>query len=118
MAHWAKLDENNVVLQITVGNNHDQDEGYQWLIDNLGGRWVQTSYNNKIRGKFAGIGDVYDEELDLFIPPQPFESWSFDAENCVWVPPVLPPNEKDTFYWDEATSSWLIASFASVELLK
>ena len=71
MAHWAELDENNVVIRVTVGDNNDPagDEGYSWLVNNLGGRWVQTSYNAKIRGKFAGIGDIYDEALDEFVAP-------------------------------------------------
>jgi hypothetical protein len=67
MAHWAELDENNIVVRVTVGDNNDPDEGYQWLIDNLGGRWIKTSYNATIRGKFAGIGDYYDEDLDQFV---------------------------------------------------
>jgi len=73
MAHWAELDENNIVLRVTVGDNNDPagDEGYQWLIDNLGGRWVQTSYNANFRGKFAGIGDIYDEVNDVFVTPKP-----------------------------------------------
>ena len=72
MAHWAQLDKNNVVIQVTVGDNDDPagDEGYQWLVDNLGGRWIQTSYNNNFRGVFAGIGYTYDEELDVFSPPE------------------------------------------------
>lgn len=71
MAHWAEIDENNIVVRVTVGDNNDPngDEGYQWLIDNLGGRWIKTSYNATIRGKFAGIGDTYDEELDVFVSP-------------------------------------------------
>lgn len=73
MAHWAELDENNVVLRVTVGDNNDPngDEGYQWIMDNLGGRWVQTSYNANFRGKFAGIGDIYDEVNDVFVSPEP-----------------------------------------------
>jgi hypothetical protein len=72
MSHWAELDENNIVLRVTVGDNNEPDEGYQWLIDNLGGRWVQTSYNSNFRGKFAAIGDFYDQEQDLFVsPPTP-----------------------------------------------
>jgi hypothetical protein len=69
MAHWAELDDNNLVIRVTVGDNDDpnDDEGYQWLLDNLGGRWIKTSYNGTIRGKFAGIGDLYDEGLDIFI---------------------------------------------------
>lgn len=71
MAHWAEIDETNTVLRVTVGDNNDPngDEGYQWLIDNLGGRWIKTSYNANIRGKFAGIGDTYDEAQDIFIAP-------------------------------------------------
>jgi hypothetical protein len=72
MAHWAEIDENNIVLRVTVGDNNDPagDEGYQWLIDNLGGRWIKTSYNAKIRNKFAGVGDIYDEQRDIFISPK------------------------------------------------
>lgn len=72
MAHFAELDENNVVLRVVVTNNNDPigDEGYQWLIDNLGGTWIKTSYNGNIRGKFAGIGDTYDSKKDIFIAPK------------------------------------------------
>lgn len=73
MAHWAELDENNIVLRVTVGDNNDPDEGYQWLIDNLGGTWIKTSYNANIRGKFAGIGDIYDPVNDIFVAPEPKE---------------------------------------------
>jgi hypothetical protein len=71
MAHWAELDGDNKVIRVTVGDNNDPagDEGYQWLIDNLGGTWIKTSYNATIRGKFAAIGDSYDPELDRFIAP-------------------------------------------------
>ena len=67
MAHWAEIDSNNIVLRVTVGNNDEPDEGYQWLLDNLGGRWIKTSYNATIRGKYAGIGDFYDEIKDEFV---------------------------------------------------
>lgn len=89
MAHWAELDENNTVLRVTVGDNNDPngDEGYQWLIDNLGGRWVKTSYNRKIRKNFAGIGYIYDEILDAFIAPKPEEGeWILNEETCQWEP--------------------------------
>lgn len=69
MAHWAEIDENNIVLRVTVGDNNDPDEGYSWLINNLGGRWIQTSYNANFRGKFAGVGDIYDEINDIFYTP-------------------------------------------------
>jgi hypothetical protein len=73
MSHWAELDDNNRVLRVLVGNNDDPagDEGYQWLLDNLGGRWMQTSYHGKIRYNFAGVGFTYDPIDDAFIPPIP-----------------------------------------------
>lgn len=75
MSHWAELDENNIVLRVTVGDNNDPagDEGYQWLLDNLGGTWVKTSYNGNIRYNFAGIGFTYDPIDDAFIAPPPCE---------------------------------------------
>lgn len=68
MAHWAEIDNQNIVLRVVVTSNDDPngDEGYQWLVDNLGGRWIQTSYNGNIRGQFAGIGMRYNEEQDVF----------------------------------------------------
>jgi hypothetical protein len=76
MSHWAELDDNNKVIRVTVGDNNDPagDEGYQWLIDNLGGTWVKTSYNaatNGFRYNFAGIGYTYDPIDDAFIAPMP-----------------------------------------------
>lgn len=76
MSHWAEVDSNNVVLRVLVGDNNDPngDEGYQWLIDNLGGTWIKTSYNaasNGFRYNFAGIGFSYDPIDDAFIPPAP-----------------------------------------------
>jgi len=71
MAHWAELDDNNKVIRVLVGDNNEPDEGYQWLIDNLGGTWIQTSYNGKIRYNFAGVGYTYDSIDDAFIAPMP-----------------------------------------------
>jgi hypothetical protein len=73
MSHFAELDENNKVIRVLVGDNNDPngDEGYQWLIDNLGGTWIKTSYNANIRFNFAGIGFTYDAIDDAFIPPMP-----------------------------------------------
>jgi hypothetical protein len=75
VSHFAELDENNIVLRVTVGDNNDPagDEGYQWLLDNLGGTWVKTSYNGNIRYNFAGIGFTYDPIDDAFIAPAPCE---------------------------------------------
>ena len=87
MSHWAELDENNIVLRVLVGDNNDPngDEGYQWLIDNLGGRWIKTSYNKNIRKNYAGINYTYDEVLDAFIPPKPEEkNWMLNEDTCQW----------------------------------
>lgn len=73
MSHWAEIDNNNKVLRVLVGDNNDPagDEGYQWLIDNLGGTWIKTSYNGNIRKNFAGVDYIYDEVNDVFIAPKP-----------------------------------------------
>ena len=73
MSHWAEIDENNKVLRVLVGDNDDPagDEGYSWLIENLGGKWIKTSYNAKIRYNFAGVGFTYDSIDDAFIAPMP-----------------------------------------------
>jgi hypothetical protein len=84
MAHWAELDENNIVLRVTVGDNNEPDEGYQWLIDNLGGRWVKTSYNNNIRVRYAGIGYSYNEDLDAFILPKCHDEAVLNEITCDW----------------------------------
>ena len=109
MAHWAELDENNIVLRVTVGDNNEPDEGYQWLIDNLGGTWVKTSYNSTIRKNFAGIGFTFDFQRDAFIPPKPFTSWILDEETCNWEAPVKYPTDGAKYTWDEETISWRIS---------
>lgn len=108
MSHWAELDENNVVIRVTVGSNTDPngDEGYQWLIDNLGGKWVKTSYNGNIRKVFAGPGYLYDEETDTFKPPQPLASWVFNETLWSWVAPVPYPSEGE-WSWNEETLTWV-----------
>jgi hypothetical protein len=109
MAHWAEIDENNIVLRVTVGDNNELDEGYQWLLENLGGTWIKTSYNATIRKKFAGIGDTFDLSRNAFISPQPYLSWTLDEETCQWVAPIPYPNDDKIYLWDEATLSWQIA---------
>jgi hypothetical protein len=108
MSNWAEIDENNIVIRVTVGDNDDPngDEGYQWLIDYLGGTWIKTSYNANIRKNYAGIGFFYDKDRDAFIPPKPFESWVLDEETCTWVAPVEMP-ALGTSRWDEDSRSWL-----------
>jgi len=107
MSHWAELDENNTVLRVIVGSNEDEDEGYTWIMNNLGGTWVQTSYNSTIRKQFAGIGFTYDPTADVFIAPQPYPSWTLD-ENHDWQAPSPMPVE-GFWMWDEETLAWVEA---------
>ena len=84
MAHWAEINSNNIVIRVTVGSNDEPDEGYQWLIDNLGGTWIKTSYNGNIRKNYAGVGYTYDEVRDAFIPPKPDGNFSLNESTCQW----------------------------------
>lgn len=87
MAHWAEIDENNIVLRVTVGDNNDPagDEGYQWLLDNLGGTWIKTSFNANIRKNFAFVGGTYDAVRDAFIFPKPTEgNFVLNEDTCRW----------------------------------
>ena len=108
MAHWAQIDKKNIVIQVVATNNDDEngDEGFKWLQDNLGGTWVQTSYNAKIRGKYAGIGDIYDAELDRFIPASPYPSWKL-SKDFTWDAPKAYPSDGKVYDWDEAKKDWL-----------
>jgi hypothetical protein len=116
MAHWAEVDENNIVTRVLVGNNEDPDEGYQWLIDNLGGTWVKTSYNTQggvhslggtpLRKNYAGVGYLYDETRDAFIPPKPFNSWILNESTCLWYAPVDYPADGNMYNWNEENMAW------------
>jgi hypothetical protein len=106
MSHFAELDENNIVLRVLVGDNNLPNEGYDWFVENLGGTWVQTSYNGTIRRNFAGIGFTYDEELDAFIPPQPFESWTLNTQTAKWMSPSPYPQDGRIYEWDEENLNW------------
>jgi len=115
MAHFVKLDENNIVTDGVVVNNdaldtdNEEASGIAFL-NNLYGieeNWKQTSYNNNIRKQYAGIGFSYDPVADVFIAPQPYPSWSLDADHN-WHPPTPQPTE-GKWDWDEATLSWIEA---------
>jgi hypothetical protein len=122
MAHFAELDENSIVLQVIVVGNEDTADadgneveaiGAQFCNDLLGGTWVQTSYNENFRGRFAGQGFTYNPDLDTFVappPPAPYPSWTWDAGDGAWNPPVLYPGvlgEEPIYSWDEESSSWV-----------
>lgn len=119
MAHWAEIDENNIVLRVLVGDNNDPagDEGYSWLVNNLGGTWIQTSYNTQagvhkkggepLRKNYAGVGFVYDQNRDAFIPPKIYNSWTLNEDTCVWEPPIPRPIDDKEYYWDEDAVNWI-----------
>jgi hypothetical protein len=108
MASWAEIDDNNIVLRVLVTDDEDpnNDEGYQWLVDNLGGRWVQTSVTARIRKNCAGIGFVYDEERDAFIPPRPYASWTLNDDTCLWEAPIPAPEDGRFYFWNEEDLMW------------
>jgi hypothetical protein len=117
MAHFAQLDENNVVIQVIVVANEElmengaesEDKGIAFCKTLLGAdtNWVQTSYNATIRKNYAGIGYIYDPVADHFFLPQPFPSWTLDAD-ARWQAPVPYPMEEGKFFtWDEETLSWV-----------
>lgn len=87
MAHFAELDDNNIVLRVLVVPDDQEHRGQQFLADDLGlgGRWLQTSYNHRIRKNYAGIGFTYDPDRDAFIPPKPGDEYTFDEQTCRWV---------------------------------
>jgi hypothetical protein len=113
MAHFAKLDENNVVLEINVINNdtlnmaNEEESGIEFLTQWSGGysNWKQTSYNGNFRKQYAGIGYTYDSINDVFIVPQPYPSWTLD-ENFDWQAPTPYPTGDGIHTWNESTLSW------------
>ena len=116
MAHFAQLDDNNIVTQvIVVGNGELLDEngveqeskGIAFCQSLLGGNWKQTSYNANIRKNYAGIGYTYDADRDAFIAPKPFNSWILNEDTCQWEAPTPMPTDGKFYIWDEATTSWV-----------
>lgn len=123
MAHFAELDENNVVKRVLVVNddylidengNEVEALGRAHMQSFHGGRWVQTSYNGNIRGHFAGIGWIYREDLDLFVAPKPYPSWKLNQTTLDWDPPVPKPSNKPNngqYVWDEEAQNWIVEEF-------
>lgn len=115
MAHFARLDNNNVVVEVNVVDNavldplDEEGSGVAFLANWSGGHsyWKQCSYNGSIRGRFPGPGFRYDPDADVFVAVQPFPSWVLDS-NCEWQPPTPKPAQ-DEWIWDEATLSWVQA---------
>ena len=116
MAHFAQLNEENLVTQVIVVANQDTADqdgveneaiGIEFCTNLLGGKWKQTSYNANIRKNYAGVGYKYDAALDAFIPPQPFASWTLNNETAQWEAPTPYPTDDKRYIWDEATTAWV-----------
>ena len=109
MAHYAFLDDNNVVTEVIVGTDETElIEGLDpetWYGNFRGQVCKRTSYNANIRKNYAGIGFTYDAQRDAFIPPKPFASWVLNEETCNWEAPV--PMPEGNYRWDEDSVSWL-----------
>lgn len=118
MAHFAKLDNDNNVLEVhVVANealdpNNEEQSGIVFLTEWSGGytNWKQTSYNHKFRKQYAGVGYRYDPVADVFIVPQPFSSWTLD-ENHDWQPPVPKPTDGLIYFWNEEIKDWEASNF-------
>ena len=115
MAHFAEIDENNVVLRVIVGVDEPLD-GEAIYHEMTGTTWKKTSYNTQagqhllggtpFRKNYAGISYTYDSDRDAFIPPQPYSSWTLDEQTCQWTSPVPFPNDGKQYFWDEQTCQW------------
>ena len=112
MAHFAEI-ENNIVQRVIVVNNKELlDEnnqeseflGIKFCEMLFGGKWIQTSYNANFRGKYAGIGDTYDEKENIFISPQPYPSWTRSGSH--WNPPIPYPQDGKKYQWNESQKNW------------
>ena len=108
MAHFAEIDSDFKVVRVLVVPDECEKDGETYLAETLGlgGTWIQTSYNFKIRGKYAGIGDTYDAKADRFIAAQPFGSWKLDKD-FNWNPPKLYPTDGKNYEWNESELNWI-----------
>lgn len=116
MAHFAKLDQDNIVIAvhvvdndvITINGEESEQAGIDFLT-NLHGHsnWKQTSYNATFRGSYAGIGFKYDQSIDTFLPPKPYASWVLNPSTKLWEAPYLRPTDGAFYHWDETTTSWV-----------
>ena len=116
MATFAKIGLNNKVIEVlSVHNNELKDSngveqevnGIDFLTKLTGWSiWKQTSYNGNFRKNHAGIGYIYDEDRDAFIPPKPYNSWILNETTCIWESPVAYPDDRNKYTWNEETQQW------------
>lgn len=118
MAHYAFIDDNNVVTEVIVGiDENEQIEGLDpetWYGQFRGQRCVRTSYNGNIRKHYAGIGYTYDEQRDAFLAPKPYDSWLLDEDTCQWQAPIPYPDDSVIYEWDEELGDWRPSNFNEV----
>jgi hypothetical protein len=119
MAHYAFLDNNNIVTDVITGiDENELIEGLDpetWYGNFRGQVCKRTSYTGKIRKNYAGIGFTYDSKLDAFIPPKPFASWVLNDETCVWESPVPYPSDGFTHFWNETRGEWELVNFTDLD---
>tara|TARA_Y100000389_G_C17312708_1_gene438836 strand:- start:452 stop:811 length:360 start_codon:yes stop_codon:yes gene_type:complete len=116
MAHFAKINDNNIVESILVISNENLGDSDfpeseplgQAFLEEIGnsGHWLQTSYNNNFRQRYAGIGYTYNTEMDAFITPKPYPSWTLDTDGN-WQPPYEMPTDSLFYEWDEDSQQWV-----------
>jgi len=107
MAHFAEIDDNNIVLRVVVVSDEHEADGENWCNTFFGGgTWKQTSYNNNIRKNYAGIGYTFDASRDAFIRPKPFPSWLLVEDTCRWKAPIDMPDDGKAYEWDESITNW------------
>lgn len=113
MAHYAFINEKNIVVQVIRGKDEGGSTNWEEYYAKIKGmRCVRTSYNGTIRKNYAGIGYYYDEKRDAFIPPKPHPSWKLNEKTCLWEPPKPKPTEIG-YEWDEKTQNWSKEQFVS-----
>ena len=118
MAHFAQINENNIVVQVITAGNEYELNGEDLYQQITGKVWKRTSYNTQAgvhtqggipyRKNYAGIGYTYDEVRDAFIPPKPFNSWILNEASCLWEPPIAYPEDGNVYVWSEATQEWVL----------
>ena len=108
MAHFAEIDSDNKVVRVLVVPDNVEDRGQDYLANDLGlgGTWIQTSYNNRIRKNYAGVGFDYDATRDAFIAPKPYASWLLNENTCQWEAPVAYPTDGVMYKWNEDKTDW------------
>ena len=108
MGYFAQIDENNVVTQVIVADQGFINSG----VVGDPSKWIETEYQNDgnppLRKNYAGIGYTYDAELDAFVPPKPFPSWTLDSNTAQWIPPIPMPTDNQPYQWDEQSKIWIV----------